>query len=226
MVLAAGRGRRMGALTHRLPKPLLRVGGTSLIARHLERLAALGVGEVVINVSWRGERLRAALGSGSAWGLAIHYSEEGAAPLETAGGIVAALPLLGSEPFLVINGDILTDHPLQLAPLSSGQLGRLVLVDNPPHHPRGDFALREGRVVRGEPRLTFAGISLLHPRLFRGLPQGVRPLGPLLQSQLDAGTLAGEHHRGYWSDVGTPARLGAAERHLRAGAQAGSTPTR
>jgi MurNAc alpha-1-phosphate uridylyltransferase len=215
MVLAAGRGRRMGALTRHRPKPLLKVGGEPLIVRHLQRLAGVGVRDVVINLSWQGERLRAALGNGAAWGLVLHYSDEGGQPLETAGGIIAALPLLGEQPFLVVNGDVLTDHPLRLPALEPGDLGRLVLVDNPLHHPGGDFALRDGRLVRGQPRLTFAGVSLLHPRLFMGLAPGVRPLAAVLGPQIDEGRLAGEHYRGYWSDVGTPARLAAAGRRLR-----------
>lgn len=215
MLLAAGRGRRMGALTHKRPKPLLPVGGQPLIVRHLERLAALGVGEVIINLSWQGERLRASLGDGDRWGLVIRYSDEGDTALETAGGIIKALPLLGSDPFLVVNGDIVTDHPLVLAPLETDLLGRVVLVDNPGHNRSGDYGLRDGRVVDAAPRLTFSGVSLLSPALFEGLAPGIRPLARVFSPAIAAGRLAGEHFRGYWSDAGTPARLAAADDWVR-----------
>ncbi|MCC5860287.1 MAG: nucleotidyltransferase family protein [Gammaproteobacteria bacterium] len=224
MVLAAGRGRRMGALTLRCPKPLLSVGGEPMIVRHLRRLADSGIREVVINLSWQGARLRRALGDGAAWGVRLRYSDEGEPPLETAGGIIAALPLLGPEPFLVVNGDIVTDHPLRLAPLADDRLGHLVLVDNPRHHPQGDFGLRGDRVQRSGPTLTFAGVSLLHPALFAGLAPGARALASVLLPAIAAGRISGEHYRGEWSDVGTPARLAAASRRLGAGAA--SSPSR
>ncbi len=222
MVLAAGRGRRMGALTHRCPKPLLSVGGEPMIVRHLRRLADAGIHDVVVNLSWQGERLRRALGDGSRWGLRLRYSDEGEPPLETAGGIVQALPLLGPRPFLVVNGDIVTDHPLQFGPLEEDVLGHLVLVDNPSHHPRGDFALRAGQVHMDGTTLTFAGISLLHPMLFAGLVPGSRTLASVLAPAIAAGRIRGEHYRGEWSDVGTPSRLVAADRRLRAAGSASS----
>ena len=221
MLLAAGRGRRMGALTQKRPKPLLPAGGQPLIVRHLERLAAVGIREVIINLSWQGQRLRAALGDGSRWDLVLQYSDEGDTALETAGGIIKALPMLGPEPFLVVNGDIVTDHPLVLAPLETDLLGRLVLVDNPAHHRSGDYGLRDGCVVDAAPRLTFSGISLLSPELFEGLAPGIRPLAKVFAPAIAAGRLAGEHHQGYWSDAGTPARLAAADRWVRG--RAGAT---
>ncbi len=224
MVLAAGRGRRMGALTRRCPKPLLSVGGEPMIVRHLRRLAEAGIREVVINLSWQGQRLRNALGDGAEWGLRLHYSDEGEPPLETAGGIIAALSRFGTEPFMVINGDIVTDHPLVLEPLDDDLLGHLVLVDNPSHHPAGDFGLRAGRVERAGPTLTFAGISLLHPALFAGLAPGRRALASVLSPAIAAGRISGEHYRGRWSDVGTPARLVEASRWL--GAAVASSPSR
>jgi N-acetyl-alpha-D-muramate 1-phosphate uridylyltransferase len=223
MLLAAGRGRRMGALTAHRPKPLLPVGGRAMIVHHLERLARLGVREVVINLSWQGARLRAALGDGAAWGLEIRYSEEGAHALETAGGIVQALPLLGESPFLLVNGDIVTDHPLTMTPLGAQDLGHLVLVDNPAHNPGGDFGLRADRLVMTAPRLTYSGIALLRPALFEGLAPGVRALGPLLAAAIAADRMSGEYYTGYWSDAGTPARLAAADRQLRDVAPATAT---
>jgi MurNAc alpha-1-phosphate uridylyltransferase len=223
MLLAAGRGRRMGALTAHRPKPLLPVGGRAMIVHHLERLARLGVREVVINLSWQGARLRAALGDGAAWGLEIRYSEEGAHALETAGGIVQALPLLGESPFLLVNGDIVTDHPLTIGPLGARDLGHLVLVDNPLHNRGGDFGLRADRLVMTAPRLTYSGIALLRPALFEGLAPGVRALGPLLAAAIAADRMSGEHYTGYWSDAGTPARLAAADRQLRDVAPAAAT---
>jgi len=225
MLLAAGRGRRMGALTLRQPKPLLPVGGQPLIVRHLERLAAAGVREVIINLSWQAERLRASLGDGDRWGLFIRYSDEGDTALETAGGIINALPLLGPAPFLVVNGDIVTDHPLRMSALEADLLGRLVLVDNPAHNRSGDYGLRDGRVTDSAPRLTFSGISLLSPALFEGLAPGIRPLAQLFAPAIAAGRLTGEHYRGYWSDAGTPARLAAADQWVRGQSRA-PTPQR
>lgn len=215
MVLAAGRGRRLGALTRHRPKPLLEVGGEALLHRHLRRLAAAGVTEAVINLSWHGARIRASVGDGAAFGLRAVYSDEGPVPLETAGGIVQALPQLGDAPFLAVSADVLCDHPLSLSPLRGDDLGRLLMVPNPPHHPDGDFALVDGRLAAGgAPRLTFSGIALLHPAMFTGLAPGVRPLRPLLEAAIAAGRLAGDLHPGYWSDCGTVARLAAARRRF------------
>ncbi|WP_350033706.1 N-acetylmuramate alpha-1-phosphate uridylyltransferase MurU [Pseudohaliea sp.] len=221
MVLAAGRGERMRPLTLETPKPLLAVGGKALLEHHLERLAAGGVGEVVINVSWLGGQIEAFCGDGSAWGLSIRYSRE-PAPLETAGGIVQALPLLGDAPFLVVNGDVFMDYDVPALAARAAALvpagAHLLLADNPPHHPGGDFALRDGRVVEpaaGEGTLTFTGTALYHPAFFAGLAPGARPLRPLFEAAMAAGRLSGELHRGRWVDVGTPERLAALDAALR-----------
>lgn len=218
MILAAGLGTRMRPLTDRCPKPLLPAGGKPLIAHHLERLRAAGIREVVINVSYRAEQLIDALGDGAGFGLSIAWSREDE-PLETGGGIRRALPLLGEAPFLLVNGDVWCDlDPAPLA-LPEGDLAHLVLVDNPEHHPHGDFHLdASGRVFEtGEPRLTFAGLSLIDPALVASEPPGAFPLAPLLKRAMAAGRVSGRHHRGSWIDVGTPERLEALDRHLRGG---------
>ena len=218
MILAAGRGERMRPLTERLPKPMLEVGGHRLIAYHLAAPAATGVRDVVINLSWHGERIREALGGGAAHGVAIRYSEEGPEPLGTAGGIVAALPLLGSAPFIVLNGDVWTDFDLRTLRAPAGSLAHLVLVDNPAHHPGGDYGLdAAGRATSGPGALTFSGVSLLDPSLFYGCAPGFRPLKPLLDAALAAGRLTAQRHAGAWRDVGTPARLAELDAELRLG---------
>lgn len=217
MLLAAGRGERMRPLTDRCPKPLLEVGGSPLIAWHLRALAAAGVREVVINLSWLGERIRDALGDGSAFGLRIAYSEEGDPPLETGGGIRRALPLLGADPFLLVNGDVFADVDFVSLSLPAGSLAHLVLVPNPEHHPRGDFDLLEGRIAPGGgERLTYSGVAILDPALLAGADPGRFPLLPWLLKARDAGRLTGQRHDGYWLDVGTPARLGELDARLRA----------
>jgi len=218
MILAAGRGERMRPLTAMLPKPMLEVGGHRLIAYHLASLARLGVREVVINLSWHGERIRDALGDGAGHAVSIRYSEEGPEPLGTGGGIVAALPLLGAEPFLVLNGDVWTDFELGRLRAPAGSLAHLVLVDNPPHHPEGDYGLESGGRARASGnRLTYSGISLLDPSLFDGQGSGFLALKPMLDAALAAGRLTGQHHAGAWCDVGTPARLAALDAELRLG---------
>lgn len=212
MILAAGRGERLRPLTDTTPKPLIRVGGRSLIDWHLAGLAGGGFRSVVINLAWLGGQIREHVGDGAAWGLSISYSDEGERPLETAGGIIRALPLLGNEPFAVINGDIWTDYPRGrlLQPPRGDDLARLVLVDNPEHNPGGDFALGGDRVRgTGDARLTFAGIGVYQPVLFAGLADGEAALAPLLRSAAGAGRVAGEHYRGRWHDVGSGARLAA-----------------
>lgn len=209
MLLAAGRGERLRPLTLERPKPLLQVRGRALIDYHLERLAAVGVAEVVINVSWLSEQIVEHCGDGARWGLAIRYSRE-AEPLETAGGIIEALPLLGDAPFLLVNADIYTDYPfggLVGQRLDAGA-ARLVLVDNPSHNAAGDFSLHDGQV--SEPAgatLTYAGIGLYDPGFFAGVPRGKRPLRPLLGAAIAEGRLFGEAYAGLWTDVGTPRRL-------------------
>jgi MurNAc alpha-1-phosphate uridylyltransferase len=208
MILAAGRGERMRPLTDRTPKSLLRIGGQTLIERHIHGLAQAGIRELVINHAHLGEQLVAALGDGRAYGVAIHYSAEPEGALETGGGIYQALPLLGDEPFLVVNTDIWTDFPFATLPASPGGLAHLVLVDNPEHHAGGDFVLTDGQVTQQGPwRLTFSGIGVYRKELFTGCTPGVFPLAPLLRKAMDAGQVSGEHYTGTWFDIGTPERL-------------------
>jgi len=211
MILAAGRGERMRPLTDLTPKPLLEVGGKPLIVWHIERLAQAGINELVINHAHLGKQIVNMLGDGSRLGVRIRYSDEGIA-LETAGGIAFALQLLGSEPFAVINGDIWCDYDFSRLPVFAANMqqdhAHLVLVDNPPQHPDGDFGLRNGRVVEAKPKVTFSGIGLYRPELFAQIPPGSKaPLAPLLRAQIAAGKVSGELHPGLWFDVGTPQRL-------------------
>lgn len=208
MLLAAGRGERMRPLTDRVPKPLLPVRGKPLIVYHLEKLARLGVQQVVINLCWLGDQIRAALGDGSRWGLRITYSDEGAEALETGGGIQRALPWLGAEPFLLANADVFTEFDFAALTIDPQALAQLVLVPNPEHVPDGDFALIDGRVREsGTPRLTYAGIGLFRAELFAGWAPGRFPLLPLLQRAIGLDRLRGQLYSGAWSDVGTPERL-------------------
>jgi len=220
MILAAGRGERMRPLTDHTPKPLLAVGGKPLIVWHLERLAGAGFREIVINHAHLGEKIEAALGDGSAWGLAITYSAEPPGALETAGGIARALPQLGDAPFLVVNGDVFCDVDF---PAFAGHDcppggARLLLVANPAHHGSGDFSLHGDRIVAadGAQTLTYAGIGIFSPALFRDVPSD-QPykLRPLLDAAIAAGTLTGERHAGRWVDVGTPQRLADLDQELR-----------
>lgn len=222
MILAAGRGERMRPLTDTCPKPLLEAGGEPLIGHHLKRLQRAGITDVVINRAHLGHLIEARLGDGTAYGLSIAYSPESQA-LETAGGIRTALPLLGHDPFIVINGDVfadvdLADLSLRARTLSArGDLAHLVLVNNPPHHPTGDFHLEGTRVLStGQPMLTFSGIGAYHPDLFAGLNVNQRaPLGPLLRKAMTEGRISGQHHTGMWMDIGTPERLAELDRLLR-----------
>jgi MurNAc alpha-1-phosphate uridylyltransferase len=230
LILAAGKGERMRPLTETTPKPLLEVGGKPLIVWHLEKLAALGVRDVVINTAWLADAFPAALGSGARWGLRLHYSHEGAEPLETGGGMLHALPLLGDAPFLAVNGDIWCDFDFARLPRDPAGLAHLLLVDNPAHHPRGDFALDANARLHdaGDARLTFAGIGIYRPPLFAGWREVIGPatgadetpprfkLAPLLRAAMARELVTGERHPGRWTDVGTPARL--AELDSRLGA--------
>jgi MurNAc alpha-1-phosphate uridylyltransferase len=212
MILAAGRGERMRELTLATPKPLLPVAGRPLIEYHLERLAQAGIREIVINTSWLGEQIRDALGDGGRLGLSLSFTIE-AERLDSGGGIFNALPLLGPEPFLLVNGDVWTDIGFaSLALHRRDDLAMLVMVDNPDHHPRGDFVLSDGgrMSAEGANRLTYSGVAVLSPRLFEGCAPGVFPLAPLLKSAMQQGLAGGYHHRGQWLDVGTPERLAAA----------------
>ena len=211
MILAAGLGKRMRPLTDHCPKPLLPVAGNPLIVHHLVRLREAGFHEVVINVSYRAEQIIEALGDGSAYGVRIHWSNE-ITPLETGGGIQKALPLLGEAPFLLINGDVWCETLPVFQALEETDLAHLVLVNNPPHHPGGDFGLIEGRVNQtSAPRLTFSGISVIHPKLLAEQPEGAFALAPLLRAAMDNNRVSGEHYKGHWVDVGTPERLTALE---------------
>ena len=215
MILAAGRGERMRPLTDHIPKPLLKVGGKSLIVWHLERLAKAGFKEVLINHAHLGEQIEQALGDGSVWGLSIRYSPETTA-LETAGGIANALPLFGDAPFLVVNGDVFTEIDFGALQLVSPNLAHLVMVDNPPQHPDGDFVVDSGKVTnQGNHKLTFSGIGIYHPALFVDVERGqAAKLAPLLRSAMIKGLVTGEHYQGIWHDIGTPERLSFLDKQL------------
>jgi MurNAc alpha-1-phosphate uridylyltransferase len=207
MILAAGRGERMGALTAMQPKPLLTVGDRSLIEHHVVRLAASGIEQLVVNLSYRGSEIRKRLGDGSRFGVSIEYSEEGEPPLETGGGIVQALPLLGEQPFLLVNSDVYTDFDFRVL-VDGPRDPTLVLVRNPSHNSRGDFGLDAGGYVTATPPLsTYAGMAIFDPRLFAALPPGRRPLKPLLDGAIARRELKGLEFSGVWLDVGTPERL-------------------
>jgi MurNAc alpha-1-phosphate uridylyltransferase len=231
MILAAGRGERMRPLTDRLPKPLLDAGGQPLVVHLIEALAAAGCRRLVINTAHLGAMLEEALGDGRRWDVRIDWSHEGTA-LETAGGIALARPLLGRDPFLVVNGDVWTDLAFasfiecaRAALADPARDAHLLLVDNPPHHPAGDFRLLDGRVVdddaagaAGAPKFTYAGIGVYRPRLFDAIVPGARaPLAPLLFDARTRGALSGERHGGAWMDIGTPQRLDELDRRLRSG---------
>jgi N-acetyl-alpha-D-muramate 1-phosphate uridylyltransferase len=217
MVLAAGRGERMRPITDTVPKPLVPVAGRPLIGYHLERLARAGFKDVVINLSWLGDRISAALGDGRAYGLSITYSEEGPEPLETGGGIFKALPLLGPGPFLVVNGDTWSDIEYGHLALEDGANGRLVLVPNPAHNTRGDFGIDGDFVVeRDVDRFTYSGVGVYRPEFFAGCSPGKFPMLPLLKRAIAARLLRGELHRGEWCDVGTPQRLATLDAEVRA----------
>ncbi len=208
MILAAGRGERMRPLTDHTPKPLLSVGGKPLIVWHLERLTQAGFKEIVINHAHLGVKIEQALGNGSEWGLSIQYSPEKVA-LETAGGIANALPLLGDAPFLVVNGDVFTDVNFASVCLTKPNLAHLVMVDNPVQHPNGDFALNNGKLyAEGASKLTFSGVGIYHPILFKEVVRGqAAKLAPLLKNAMASKQVTGQHHIGQWYDIGTPQRL-------------------
>ena len=229
LIFAAGLGERMRPLTDTTPKPLLAVGGKRLVEWHLEKLAAIGIKDVVINTSWLADQFQPALGSGERWDLHIRYSYEGPTPLETGGGMWNALPLLGETPFLLVNGDVWTDFDFARLPREPRGLAHLVMVDRPPQATHGDFALDNEGLVRadGEHRLTYSGIGVYRPQLFDGWREIVRepalidgkpkfPLAPVLRAHMAAGSISGEHHRGRWTDVGTPQRLAQLDAELAA----------
>lgn len=239
MILAAGQGKRMQPLTLHTPKPLLPVGGKPLIVHHLERLRAAGCVDIVINLAYLGEKIARLLGSGEDYGVSIQYSREKEA-LETAGGIIQALPLLGDEPFWVVNGDVWCDRPFAPLCLNDTCLAHLLLVPNPEHHPQGDFVLDDTQVLSGCPdtfvlrdqdplharelaahevsqTFTFSGISVLHPDLFRAYPPGRLALGPVLREAMRHHHVAGSLYLGGWLDVGTPERLAELDALLSSG---------
>lgn len=208
MILAAGRGERLRPITEDTPKALVEVQGRSLLERHLDSIKAAGIETVVINLGWLGEGIAERIGSGQSYGLNVVYSPEGENILETGGGIHRALPLLGSEPFLVVNADVFTDMPLPPAELGEGDAGHLVLVPTPAHKVCGDFDLDDGRVVDSDdPALTFSGVAVYRPAFFAGCEAGRFPLAPMLKGAARAGQLGGSLYEGVWEDVGTPERL-------------------
>ncbi|MBH2079081.1 MAG: nucleotidyltransferase family protein [Pseudomonadales bacterium] len=218
MILAAGKGERLRPLTLTTPKPLVRAGGVPLIEYHLKALAIAGFTEIVINHAWLGQQIENYLGDGSQYGVRIQYSPEGE-PLETGGGIFRALPLLGDDAFLVVNGDIWTDYDFSVLHQPISGLAHLVLADNPPHHPTGDFSLSDGHVRDNEPgaeTMTYSGIAVLHPQLFDGCSAGAFKLAPLLRTAMAAGQVTGERLIGHWVDVGTHERLAEVETLLEA----------
>lgn len=243
LIFAAGKGERMRPLTEHTPKPLLEVGGKPLIVWHLEKLAAIGVREVVVNTAWLADRFPAVLGDGAHWGLRLRYSHEGAEPIETGGGMLNALPLLREgvdrdAPFLAINGDIWTDFDFAALPPEPSGVAHLVLVDNPSQHPNGDFRLEAGGRVLPWPDspttaasqpCTFAGIGVYRARILDGWPEVIGAtagaakspphfaLAPLLRAAMTRGAISGELHAGAWTDVGTPVRMAALDVQLRSG---------
>ena len=236
LVLAAGLGERMRPLTDTTPKPLLAVGGKPLVAWHLEKLAALGVRDVVVNTSWLAAQFPRVLGDGAHWGLRLHYACEGGMPLETGGGMHNALPLLDGgddAPFIAVNGDVWCDFDFARLPRDPAGRAHLVLVDNPPQHPHGDFALRKDGTVAadGAEKLTFAGIGVYRPSLFDDWREvvGAAPgadavpprfkLAPLLRAAMAGSGVTGDHHRGRWTDVGTPQRLAQLDAELKTSMQ-------
>jgi MurNAc alpha-1-phosphate uridylyltransferase len=226
MILAAGMGNRMRPLTLHTPKPLLEVGGKPLIVWHIEKLQKMGVQEIVINTAWLGEKLADALGDGSQFGVKILWSHEGQG-LETAGGIIKALPLLGNEPFILVNGDVWTT--MDFAPLLNVQLqddlAHLVLVENPIQHPQGDFILAANKAytfeqARSGENLTYSGVAVMHPQMFDGLESGKRPLAPLLKQAMQEEKISAHKLQGVWMDVGTPERLNALDQQIQQGVYA------
>ncbi len=217
LVLAAGRGERLRPLTDTSPKPLIPVAGKPLIGYHLEALAKAGVRDVVINLSWLGERIKETLADGRQYGVSISYSEEGPVPLETGGGIFKALPLLGPAPFLVVNSDVFTDINLGSVTLADDADACLVFVPNPSHNSRGDFALNGDVVEDRDPRrFTYSGVGVYRPEFFAGCSPGKFPLLPLLKRAIAARRLRGVLHQGEWCDVGTPERLATLDAQVRA----------
>jgi MurNAc alpha-1-phosphate uridylyltransferase len=216
MILAAGRGERMGRLTEQCPKPLLKVAGKSLIEHHVLALKKQGFNEFVINIAYLGAQIKNHLGEGSHWGVRIEYSDEGEQALETGGGIFNALPLLGEEPFLVVNADVWTDYPYAKLRSKADKKIHLVLVNNPSHNTSGDFGLENDCVVSNtSERYTYSGVGVFDPVIFKHETAGVFPLAPLIREQINQQQVSGELYQGEWIDVGTPERLADLERTLQ-----------
>ena len=216
MILAAGRGERMRPLSDRRPKPLLEVRGRPLIEHCIARLVDAGVREMVVNHAWLGDRIVEALGDGSRFGATIRYSAEPEGALDVGGAIVEALPLLGTDPFIVVSADVWSTYPFGRLLSAPRGLAHLVLVDNPAHHPEGDFRLKEGWIEGGDgSRLTYSGIATCRAELFAGRAPGRQALRPILEAAIERGEVSGEHFRGRWFNVGTPAELTALESALR-----------
>ena len=212
MILAAGRGERLRPLTDSIPKPLIEVGGQTLIEHHLQKLAQTGFREVVINLAHLGDMIRNSLGDGSRWGLNILYSQEPEGALDTGGGIYQALPLLGDSPFAVINGDVYSDYPLARLRTIKCSHAHLILIPNPEHNPAGDFELQGGYVSKasasdGNSTYTFSGISVYHPRFFKAAPKGRFSVVPMLFEAANLQRVTGEVFRGDWHDIGSLERL-------------------
>lgn len=215
MILAAGRGERLRPLTDKTPKPLIKVAGKSLIEYHLQNLSAAGFKEIVINTAWLAENIHHQLGNGESYGVTIQYSDEGEA-LETAGGIINALPLLGKKPFLVVNGDIWCDFDFSTLPeLNNSTQAHLVLVNNPDHNKKGDFALQDGLIKNtGKPMYTFSGIGIYSASFFAEQQPGPLPLAPIIRNKCETGLVSGQHYNGEWTDIGSIERLQELETQL------------
>jgi MurNAc alpha-1-phosphate uridylyltransferase len=209
MILAAGRGERMRPLTNNTPKPLLKAAGKSLIVRTIEQLVSAGFSDLVINYAYLGKQIEMALGDGSQFGAKIRYSPEGENGLETAGGIIHALPMMDDKPFLVVNGDVATNFPFQKLKNQPVDLAHLVLVQNPEHHKLGDFYIDDSQYlsISNTPRFTFSGIGLYSPQFFRNAPKNSKKLAPLLRDAMLGNRVTGELFEGFWMDIGTPERL-------------------
>jgi len=209
MILAAGRGERMRPLTDTTPKPLLLILNKPIIQYTIEQLVAAGFNEIVINIAHLGQQIKDTLGTGNHLGASIVYSDEGFSALETAGGIANALPLLGQESFLVVNGDIANNYDFSHLHHKKFDLAHLVLIPNPEHHTEGDFHLSTSGLITEQqhPRLTYSGIGLFHPSLFNDLKPGNNKLGPMLRKYIPLNGITGEQYNGFWMDIGTPERL-------------------
>lgn len=215
MLLAAGLGERLRPITDKIPKPLVKIAGKPLIEYHLENLKSAGFKEVVINLSHLGEMIEQHLGDGARFNLQIEYSHEGSKPLETAGGIIHALPLLGNAPFLVLNADIWCDHSLSFASLPKDKLAHIVLIDNPAHNEKGDFVYEFGKVYNsGKHHLTFSGMGIYHPKFFKECTTGKLALAPILRNAIDQELVSAEYFTGKWFDIGTQDRLAETERYV------------